>query len=91
MGCAGVTLPNNTVRTRLYTTGGNGGVIWGYLPAVQRHNPPAVASHTPEVRGGPQGTENLRGLCENLNQFPPKRQHNLRVLNDAKYNSCAVF
>ena len=31
MGCAGVTLPNNTVRTRLYTTAGNGGVIWGYL------------------------------------------------------------
>jgi len=56
------------------------------LPAVQRHDPPAVASHTPDVRGGPQGTENLYGSCENLNQCPPKRQHDLRVINDAKYS-----
>ena len=53
---------------------------------MQRHDPPAVASHTPDVRGGPQGTENLNGSCENLNQCPLKRQHDLRVLNDAKYS-----
>jgi hypothetical protein len=50
---------------------------------VQRHDPPADASHTPEVRRGPQGKENLNGSCENMNQFPPKRQHNPRVLKDS--------
>ena len=40
MGCAGVTLPNNMVRTRLYTTAGNGGVIWGYLRGSWRGSLP---------------------------------------------------
>ena len=40
MGCAGVTLPNNTVRTRLYTTAGNDGVIWGYLRGSWRGSLP---------------------------------------------------
>ena len=60
--------------------------VKAHLPAVQRHDPPAVASHTPDVRCGPQGTENLNGSCENLNQCPPKSQHDLRVFNDAKYS-----
>jgi hypothetical protein len=55
------------------------------LPAVQRHDPPADASHTPEVRRGPQGKENLNGSCENMKQFSPKRQHNPRVLKDSQY------
>ena len=66
--------------------------VKAHLPAVQNHDPPAVASHTPEVRGGPQGKENLNGSCENLNQCSPKRQHDLRVLNDAQYiNNLLAF
>ena len=57
-----------------------------HLPAGQRHDPHADASHTTEVHGGPQGKENLNGSCENMNQFPPKRQHNLRVLKDSQYS-----
>jgi len=52
---------------------------------VQCHDPPAVPPHTPEVRGGPQGKENLNGSCDNMNQISPKRQHDLRVLNDSQY------
>ena len=39
-GCVGVTLPKNAVRTRLYTTAGNGGVIWGYLGRSWRGSQP---------------------------------------------------
>jgi hypothetical protein len=31
--------------------------------------------------------ENLNGSCENMNQFPPKRQHNPRVLKDSQYST----
>ena len=40
MGCAGVTLLRNAVRTRLYTTAGNGEVIWGYLRGSWRGSLP---------------------------------------------------
>ena len=59
--------------------------VKAHLPTVQRHDPPAVASHTPEVRGGPQGKENLNASCENMNTFAREHQLLLQVLNYWQY------